>query len=465
MNQRKGTIFISCGQFTNDEKQLGKDIVELVQNLTPYEPYFAEFQQGLEALTENIFNKLDEMVGFITVMHKRGSVFFDDPNNAISRGSVWVEQEIAIASFLVQSHKRSIAILPFIEEGIKREGVRDILVLNPVPFARNEQVLKHLKKALPIWQVPQSPTAEEGEPLSETVERVRNRGLQQVPSVKEWGLLWMLAIPNPSVPRNERLFDIAQVRKAWYGKKDRTCINFTSQDAAQMHRNYVETKCNVGKQPIRHLMFEANGSFSAFQLLDVQKDYISAVETKEQYKHIHSGYVCKELHNFLLSLEEEYSHHISSIKQVTVQLRLEYCKDYAFTYEGFQPRDLRDWMIHREDSLEPFERTVSIDDLVENSRDTVIDIITELFNTFNIPEPRFNFAQEQENPIKVLQRRWNAIVTEITAEGLKYGVRLEIDDGGGNEVIVGNSAGLQPPHKLRIKKVAEDLGCWVTFKD
>ena len=61
------TIFISCGQFTDAERRLGKRIAEMVRELTDLEPFFAEEVQDLNGLDANILNGLHDCAAFITV--------------------------------------------------------------------------------------------------------------------------------------------------------------------------------------------------------------------------------------------------------------------------------------------------------------------------------------------------------------------------------------------------------------
>lgn len=143
------SVFISCGQQTNDEKKLGTSIQVLVRELTPFEPYFAEFQTSLEGLSKNIFRALNQSVGFIAVMHQRGQV---NPPSDIFRASVWVEQEIAIAAFLHSALGKHINVAAYIQPGIALEGVRQQLLLNPKVFNNNDDVLEHLRLVLPTWQ-------------------------------------------------------------------------------------------------------------------------------------------------------------------------------------------------------------------------------------------------------------------------------------------------------------------------
>jgi hypothetical protein len=73
-DSRKAANFISCGQFTEEEKALGKAIEQLIKETTPFDAYFAEHQNTLEGLTSNILSSLGRCVGFVAVAHHRGFV-------------------------------------------------------------------------------------------------------------------------------------------------------------------------------------------------------------------------------------------------------------------------------------------------------------------------------------------------------------------------------------------------------
>lgn len=151
MRSRMGLVFVSCGQMTEEEKVLGNQVCALVRELTPHQPYFAENQSSLEALTTNILASLDEAVGLIAIMHPRGVVTFPDQHQQ-ARASVWIEQEIAIAAYLTQILKRPLKIAPYIHRDIRREGMRDQLLLNAVSFVTDSEVLDHLRAFLPSWK-------------------------------------------------------------------------------------------------------------------------------------------------------------------------------------------------------------------------------------------------------------------------------------------------------------------------
>ena len=149
--KKGGLIFVSCGQVTSAEKTLGKQVCSLVKDLTPHEPYFAENQNSLEGFTQNILGSLDDAVGLIAIMHPRGIITFPDNHQEI-RASVWIDQEIAIAAYITQILKRPLKIAPYIHYSIRREGMRDQLLLNAVPFVGDSEVLDHLRGLLPAWK-------------------------------------------------------------------------------------------------------------------------------------------------------------------------------------------------------------------------------------------------------------------------------------------------------------------------
>jgi len=149
MVDNRPIVFVCCGQQTENEINLAKNICKKVEELTPFEPYFAEIQSTLEGLTANILDALNKSVGFIAVMNHRGTV--NPPGNLI-RTSVWVEQEIAIAVFIGQVLRREINVAAFKQKGIALEGMRAQLLLNPKEFEDSQEVLAHLDRILPTWE-------------------------------------------------------------------------------------------------------------------------------------------------------------------------------------------------------------------------------------------------------------------------------------------------------------------------
>jgi hypothetical protein len=151
MDTNRPLVFISCGQVTEREKQLGKQISALVKD-AGYTAFFAENQSDLNGLNQNILGALNKAKAIVFVMHRRGIVT-DHYQNTWHRGSVWVEQEIAIAAFLQQIMKHDLKVCAYIERDIKREGIRDLLHLNPVHFENEDEVLQDVKSKLKGWVI------------------------------------------------------------------------------------------------------------------------------------------------------------------------------------------------------------------------------------------------------------------------------------------------------------------------
>src|SRR5260370_1789959 len=111
MSIDKPLVFVSCGQYSESEKRLGKNICTLLERLRPdVAPYFAEDQSTVEGLSNHILKALHRAAGFICVMHRRGDLAAPD-GRRLTRGSVWVEQEIAITAFMNHVLNRSIPML------------------------------------------------------------------------------------------------------------------------------------------------------------------------------------------------------------------------------------------------------------------------------------------------------------------------------------------------------------------
>jgi len=147
----KPFIFVSCGQFTEAEKHLGKQIVRLVKEITGLEAFFAEDVQDLDGLDSNLLGALSECAAFITVMHPRGEIVRPDGSKQV-RASVWIEQEIAIATYIQRIEKRKLPVMAFKHRSIGREGIRDLLHLNPAPFTDETEVLAALRGRLSEWK-------------------------------------------------------------------------------------------------------------------------------------------------------------------------------------------------------------------------------------------------------------------------------------------------------------------------
>jgi hypothetical protein len=145
------TVFISCGQYTLKEIRLGKALAVEVTANTACPGYFAENQNTLENLTSHIFNAINNCAGLVAVLHRRGQLTLPNGSSQV-RASIWIEQEIAIAAFLAQVHKRQFPIAVYIQKGIKREGVREQLRIDAIEFDDEAEVIEHFKQLVATGQ-------------------------------------------------------------------------------------------------------------------------------------------------------------------------------------------------------------------------------------------------------------------------------------------------------------------------
>ncbi|HXH38759.1 MAG TPA: hypothetical protein VNN08_09045 [Thermoanaerobaculia bacterium] len=147
----KPIIFVSCGQFNDDEKSLGKAVCQLINSETAYEPYFAEQQNTFDGLINNVFGALARASALVAIMHHRGDV--NTPAGVVTRGSVWVEQEVAIGAFVHHVLKRPLEVALYLQRGISLEGARQQLLLGPTNFDTSSDVLGDLQHRLKSWRL------------------------------------------------------------------------------------------------------------------------------------------------------------------------------------------------------------------------------------------------------------------------------------------------------------------------
>lgn len=142
MQSLKSRVFISCGQRSDKEKALGSACQHYLEEERGFSTYLAEEVQSLEALTENIFRHL---------RNSEYAVFIDCAREELSpgkfRGSVFVNQELAIAAFLPIQDCRV-----FHETGVVREGVVEYLIAKPVQFSTEQELIEKLKEETKEWE-------------------------------------------------------------------------------------------------------------------------------------------------------------------------------------------------------------------------------------------------------------------------------------------------------------------------
>lgn len=137
---RKARVFISCGQATDREKNIGLEVERHFRS-RGFETYFAEKVHSPEGLTEHIFKFLKESEYFVFIDFRRSKL-----SETESRGSLFVGQEIGIATFL------KIPGLGFLEKGIRREGILNYQIHNAFYFEDGIEIINKLREETIGWQ-------------------------------------------------------------------------------------------------------------------------------------------------------------------------------------------------------------------------------------------------------------------------------------------------------------------------
>jgi len=120
-------VFISCGQRAEaGETEVAAAVASALAD-EGFSPYIAVGQQTLQGLKENIFEKIAEAEYFVFIDFCREQLVGLTPPN--HRGSVFVQQELALAAYL------GTEAMIFQEDGIRpREGVLTAIQGNSINF-------------------------------------------------------------------------------------------------------------------------------------------------------------------------------------------------------------------------------------------------------------------------------------------------------------------------------------------
>jgi hypothetical protein len=187
--EEKRLVFVSCGQFLPREKAIGRKIADIITQETDAHGYFAENQGSLATLTEHVLRALNDCIGFVAIMHERGSGTLGV--SAFQRASVWIEQEIAIAAFLVQVLGHEIPVQMYIHKGIELAGIRDKLIANPYVFEDENEIERHFRGIVKT-KFSNAVSASEAEPASEE-DPITSSPLGQKPHPA----VWLTPLENP----------------------------------------------------------------------------------------------------------------------------------------------------------------------------------------------------------------------------------------------------------------------------
>lgn len=121
-------IFLSCGQNPDFGEPPFFELVEQKIKSLGFDCYVAAHKQSPRSIRENVFKQLEESDYFVFIDFKREEMK-DKAGNVISRGSLFSNQELALASFL------EMEIMLFQEDGVQRDGMLNAIQGNATSFS------------------------------------------------------------------------------------------------------------------------------------------------------------------------------------------------------------------------------------------------------------------------------------------------------------------------------------------
>lgn len=136
-------VFISCGQRPAERKSA--DRVARFLERRGFYPFLAIRTHSSGGLADEIFRHLETSDYFLFIDFKRPENKLTapvDPERGQYRGSVFSQQELGVASYL------KLPVLPFLEQGVRREGVLDFIAGNPIVFKAPRDLVKSIGKSI-----------------------------------------------------------------------------------------------------------------------------------------------------------------------------------------------------------------------------------------------------------------------------------------------------------------------------
>lgn len=127
-------VFISCGQSKQEERAVAKEISEWFSS-QGYVPYVAVETQNILDVNSGIINELERSDYYVFIDLMR-----EELDNNFCRGSLFTNQELAIACFL-----RFEKTLFLKHNKIKLEGITQYMTSNAVTFEHYNEILPKIK--------------------------------------------------------------------------------------------------------------------------------------------------------------------------------------------------------------------------------------------------------------------------------------------------------------------------------
>lgn len=197
----KKLVFVSCGQETEQERNLGRRLCQTVDAFARTKAFYADLVHSAADLNSELFSALNRCDAFLAVMHDRGTVTYAG-HPTTQRASVWVHQEIAILCYRMFLQKRTIPIRVYMEQSILLEGVMKTAIVNPIRFKDDTEVLDSLSTWLSGHEFAEDPVTAR----RENIFRRRIRSLGEV----EWLVLELTAAHTPAPGERVRHHSVFQ---------------------------------------------------------------------------------------------------------------------------------------------------------------------------------------------------------------------------------------------------------------
>src|SRR5215468_2425547 len=135
-------VFVSYGLLTVEERRLGDRVAGVIR-AHGMRPFIAQEVHSAGDLNSNVFEAVRICDAFLGIMQKRGTVAFQD-YPPTERSSVWIQQEFAIFCYRAFVEGRSIPMRIYTERGIRREGVMEIAMANPIDFETPDEIAENV---------------------------------------------------------------------------------------------------------------------------------------------------------------------------------------------------------------------------------------------------------------------------------------------------------------------------------
>ena len=139
-------VFVSYGVLTEEERRLGAAAAGIIR-AHRMEPFIAQEVHSANDLNSRVFDAINNCDAFLGILHKRGLVRFRTYPD-VDRSSVWIQQEFAVFCYRSFVERRALPMRIYMERGIRREGVMEIAMANPIEFEQPDEVLAELDRWL-----------------------------------------------------------------------------------------------------------------------------------------------------------------------------------------------------------------------------------------------------------------------------------------------------------------------------